>query len=178
MREVIDYLCQPDPDSRNTAHDGRRLVREGSFQYFVPSHEHYRKMQSMEDRREYNRVKQQEYRAKRGQVVSMPEPEEDAVDAAYIVAREVMMQTGAAGNNVLLALSDVAKPLLRTMSVEDVINKMVSRRKEYEAAKPKLKYSFSSVQKFFESGEWDKPEGWPWKDGHKPQQTMTGRRIG
>jgi hypothetical protein len=59
---AIDTLTQPDPDSRNAECEGRRLVREGVFQYRVVSHEHYRTLRSEEERREYNRIKQQEYR--------------------------------------------------------------------------------------------------------------------
>jgi hypothetical protein len=62
VERAIDYLCQPDPQSRNQDHEGRRLVKEGQFQYFVPSHEFYNKIRSEADRREYNRIKQREHR--------------------------------------------------------------------------------------------------------------------
>lgn len=65
IEEGILFLCKPDPDSRFKEYDGRRLVKEGEFQYFVPSHEYYRSIKSEEHRREYNRVKQAEYRAKK-----------------------------------------------------------------------------------------------------------------
>jgi len=62
IEAAIQYLSDPDPESRHKEHDGRRLLKEGEFQYSVPSWEHYQKMKSEEDRREYNRIKQQEYR--------------------------------------------------------------------------------------------------------------------
>lgn len=65
IEEAIGYLCKPDAESRFKEHNGRRLVKEGEFQYFVPSHEYYRSIKSEEHRREYNRVKQAEYRAKK-----------------------------------------------------------------------------------------------------------------
>lgn len=64
VHEAIEFLTKPDPDSRNKAHDGRRLVREGEFQYFVPSWEEYQRIKNEEDRREYNRMKQAEWREK------------------------------------------------------------------------------------------------------------------
>ena len=62
---AIEYLCKPDPESRHKEHGGRRLIREGQFQYFLPSWESYRKIRSADERREYNRVKQAEYRSKK-----------------------------------------------------------------------------------------------------------------
>lgn len=59
---AISYLEEPDPDSRFKEHEGKRLIKEGQFQYFVPSHEHYRLMRNAEERRDYNRRKQSEYR--------------------------------------------------------------------------------------------------------------------
>ena len=64
MAAAIDWLCQPDPNSRNPAHDGRRLVKEGPFAYLVVSHKIYRELKTEDERREYNRLKQQEYRAR------------------------------------------------------------------------------------------------------------------
>lgn len=58
-------MQQPDPESRNKNYDGRKLVKEGQFQYFVPSHDYYRKMRDEDDRREYNRIKQREHRERK-----------------------------------------------------------------------------------------------------------------
>lgn len=65
IEQAIEYLCKPDSESRFKEYDGRRLVKEGEFQYFVPSHEYYRSIKNEEHRREYNRIKQAEYRAKK-----------------------------------------------------------------------------------------------------------------
>lgn len=65
IADAIDALCKPDPLSRNGAAEGRRLQQEGTFQYRVTSHEIYRAMRNEEERREYNRLKQRESRAKR-----------------------------------------------------------------------------------------------------------------
>jgi hypothetical protein len=64
VQEAIDVLSSPDPGSRSQDHDGRRLIQEGQYMYFVPSHERYRNMKNAEDLREYNRIKKQESRAR------------------------------------------------------------------------------------------------------------------
>ena len=62
---VVCDMQQPDLESRNKSHDGRKLVKEGQFQYYVPSHEYYRLMRNEEDKREYNRKRQAELRARK-----------------------------------------------------------------------------------------------------------------
>ncbi len=52
---AINYLLKPDPHSKNPEHEGRRLLHQSGYQYFVVSHEHYRDMKNNEDRREYMR---------------------------------------------------------------------------------------------------------------------------
>jgi len=61
---AIETLCAPDAESRSKVHEGRRLIREGEFQYFVTGHAKYRAMRDESDRREYNRVKKAESRAR------------------------------------------------------------------------------------------------------------------
>jgi len=53
--KAIEELQKPDPESRCQDHEGRRLVREGQFLYFIPSWEKYHRVRSEEDRREYQR---------------------------------------------------------------------------------------------------------------------------
>lgn len=62
--KAIKFLMEKDPESRHKAHEGRRLLREGEFQYRVPSWDEYRKIMNEDERREYNRIKQAEYRAR------------------------------------------------------------------------------------------------------------------
>jgi len=59
---AIDYLLQPDPNSRSPEHEGRRLIRDGQFQYFIPTAEKYRLIRNEEERREYMRKYMQDYR--------------------------------------------------------------------------------------------------------------------
>ena len=63
IEDAIQTLCAPDPKSRNKDHDGRRLIREGEFSYFVPTHSHYVNIRNESDRRDYMR----EYMRKRRQ---------------------------------------------------------------------------------------------------------------
>jgi hypothetical protein len=80
IQAAIDFLGRPDPHSRHKGHEGRRLVKEGEFQYFLPSWDKYQDMKSEADRREYNRLKQREYRTiKRG----TPLPGEAAAVKAF-----------------------------------------------------------------------------------------------
>ncbi len=62
IKRAITFLCEPDTDSRNQDHDGRRLIHLGGLQYQVVSYEKYRLMRSEEDRREYMRAYMQDYR--------------------------------------------------------------------------------------------------------------------
>lgn len=63
IQKAVKFLMKPDPDSRHKEHGGRRLVKEGEFQYSIPSWSSYQTLRNEEARREYNRVKQAEYRA-------------------------------------------------------------------------------------------------------------------
>lgn len=65
IEDAITFLMQPDPNSRHKSHEGRRLIKEGEYQYWIPSWEDYQELKNEEDRREYNRIKQAEYRAKK-----------------------------------------------------------------------------------------------------------------
>ena len=70
VQVAIDYLCSPDTGSRNPSEDGRRLVKEGSFQYHVVTHAVYRNLQSNADRRAYFREKQRESRERKKQKIN------------------------------------------------------------------------------------------------------------
>lgn len=53
--KAIAYLEQPDPRSRSTNEEGRRIVREGQFLYRIVNFETYRDMRDAEAKREYDR---------------------------------------------------------------------------------------------------------------------------
>ena len=60
---ALKALSSPDPDSRTKEEDGRR-IREVDGGWFVVNGEKYRQMFSLEERREYLRRKQAEYRSR------------------------------------------------------------------------------------------------------------------
>jgi len=55
MKDAIQFLCAPDPDSRTPDEDGRRLVREGQFLYRIVNYGKYRDIRNLEERRRQNR---------------------------------------------------------------------------------------------------------------------------
>lgn len=72
MKEAIEKLCAADPESRSKTEEGRRLIREGEYQYRVVNHEKYRRIRDEDGRREYNRIKKQEERARKAGRVATP----------------------------------------------------------------------------------------------------------
>ncbi len=84
IEDALAYLSKPDPDSRSKDEDGRRIVKEGQFQYRVVNWLEYQAIKNADDLREYNRVKQAEYRArKRALKKSKPLPGEKAYVTTY-----------------------------------------------------------------------------------------------
>ena len=67
VRDALDYLMQPDPNSRSKEEQGRRLVKVSQFGYQVVNHEKYRLRGK--DRAAYWR----EYREKK-KAKSLPQP--------------------------------------------------------------------------------------------------------
>jgi len=65
VERAIEFLCQPDPNSRNPVEGGRRLIRQSGFGYRVVSHSIYRGMRDAKERTDYMREKQQEFRARK-----------------------------------------------------------------------------------------------------------------
>lgn len=62
VQKAISWLEQADPKSRCEVDGGRRLVKEGTYQYFLPSWEKYNRIRNAKDLREYNRVAKQRER--------------------------------------------------------------------------------------------------------------------
>jgi len=60
-RKALARLSAPDPDSRSQEHDGRRIQAiDGGWQLL--NHAKYRAKMGLDERREYNRLKQAQYR--------------------------------------------------------------------------------------------------------------------
>jgi hypothetical protein len=67
VAEAIARLQLPDSKSRTETFEGRRLVKEGPFQYHVPSWEKWNAIRSEEARREYQRAHKRAYRERKKQ---------------------------------------------------------------------------------------------------------------
>lgn len=61
---AIEFLSSPDTRSTSKEDEGRRLVKIGEFDYRVVNGAKYATLRNEEERREYNRIKQQEHRAR------------------------------------------------------------------------------------------------------------------
>jgi hypothetical protein len=81
MQTAIDTLCAPDPASRSKEHEGRRLLREGEYQYRVPTHEKYRAIRDEEDRRDYNRDAKRRQREREAIAAAKPTKKTSTRDA-------------------------------------------------------------------------------------------------
>ena len=66
-RASLKKLMAPDPDSRSRIHEGRR-IKEIDGGWLLLNHAKYRAKLNADDRREYNRQKQQEWRSRKGGV--------------------------------------------------------------------------------------------------------------
>ncbi len=72
MREILTLLEGPDPDSRSSAEDGRRIVKqEGGWQ--IVNYSKYRQARSEEDRRDYQRHWDKENRPHRERNPTQPD---------------------------------------------------------------------------------------------------------
>lgn len=63
IEAAIEYLCKPDPNSRNSKEEGRRLIKLSAFSYHVTTYSEYQNIRDDEDRREYFRNYMRKYRA-------------------------------------------------------------------------------------------------------------------
>lgn len=61
---ALAFLQDIDPASRNKEHDGKRLIREAEYVYFVPSSAKYRGLTSDAERRDYERQRKAEWRSR------------------------------------------------------------------------------------------------------------------
>ena len=63
IESALEILTAPDPKSRNKKEDGRRLIQQSAFLYFVPTFSDYRNIRDDETRRDYMKNYMREYRA-------------------------------------------------------------------------------------------------------------------
>lgn len=107
VEAAIEYLCSPDPKSRCKDHEGRRLLKEGEFQYFVPTHSRYRAMKNTEEKREYNRQKKQEQRLRDSSVKHDVKDVKDVnTTTGYGYASDSEAPEGGTGGNQIVLLKE------------------------------------------------------------------------
>jgi hypothetical protein len=70
VERAIAVLCSPDPSSTSPEHDGRRLIKIGTFEYQVVNGAKYRAIRDEETRREQCRLATRKYRAKKTKAAS------------------------------------------------------------------------------------------------------------
>jgi len=72
--KALDYLCSPDELSRTKDHDGRRLIREGQFDYVVVNAAKYGYVVDLEARRAGDRERKhrERERAREGHTSNVP----------------------------------------------------------------------------------------------------------
>lgn len=64
VAEQLRKMCAPDLKSRSKKEDGKKLVKVSEYTYRVVNGDYYRKIRNEQERREYQRKKQAEYRKK------------------------------------------------------------------------------------------------------------------
>jgi len=69
INKAIAFLESPDEKSKNKDRDGRRIVNDSGFSYFVVSHEHYRNIKNNADRCAYERERKRKQREKNETIV-------------------------------------------------------------------------------------------------------------
>ena len=85
----IEALEAPDPESRTPDEDGRRIVRlseNRSWGWRIVNYEHYRKLRSEEERREYHRKYYREKRSKSATKRASTETQHDSTDSTKVEA--------------------------------------------------------------------------------------------
>jgi hypothetical protein len=119
--QALECLKAPDRYSRTQEHDGRRVAEiDGGWRLL--NHGKYRALLSAEERREYNRLKQAEYRkAKPAKDVNdMSMTVNDNVSNAHITESEAESDTEALNTNISISAKGRAK------SEREVIDYIVS----------------------------------------------------
>ncbi|MBM3496438.1 MAG: hypothetical protein FJX72_19280 [Armatimonadetes bacterium] len=62
VKDAINKLCAPDPESRTKEHEGRRMLSQGQFLYWIPTWAKYNSIRNEVERREQNREAQKRWR--------------------------------------------------------------------------------------------------------------------
>jgi hypothetical protein len=116
---AVEFLCRPDSESRSKDEEGRKIVKEGQFQYRVVNWAYYQGIKNEEARAEYNRMKQREYRARikaeKSKAKTKPHEKNNGRDSGRTGKNEVADQVapdkpGVAGEQRVGAVPDSNRP--------------------------------------------------------------------
>jgi hypothetical protein len=80
-------LSSPDKYSRTSEHEGRRIETVDGVGWRLLNHDKYRKKMSEDERREYNRLKQQEYRANKKAEESRVQCQHGVIDGQLLCTK-------------------------------------------------------------------------------------------
>lgn len=116
MMAAIETLCAADPHSRSPECDGRRLIQEGPYQYRVVNHAKYRSIRNEEERREYNRIKKQEERARKSNDVKR-----DVNDSQRMSSVSAHTEAEAEAEKIEPTALVVSSPKLPACPVDEII---------------------------------------------------------
>jgi hypothetical protein len=129
--EALRCLKSPDPYSRTKDHEGRR-VRDIDGGWELLNHAKYRALLSAEERREYNRKKQAEYRAvKKPRVNDMSMTVNDNVSNAHITDAESEAEAIIPPNpqgGLILEIEEVRKPDPEQIAVGKLLGRRESTK--------------------------------------------------
>jgi hypothetical protein len=117
VKDAIDLLCAPDPDSNLKEHEGRRLIREAQFQYRVVNWAYYNSIRNEEERKESNRVAAARYREKK-QMEDSAKALRKAAKHKSLTNEDAAVRAEKDGNQ---ALADkLAEPVVKVAPVEQI----------------------------------------------------------
>lgn len=63
--QAVGFLSAPDPNSQTPDEEGRRIISSSGHQWFVINSQKYQDFKSADEKAEYNRTKQREYRERK-----------------------------------------------------------------------------------------------------------------
>ncbi len=164
MQQAIDFLAAPDPRSTHEDHEGRRLVQEGRYSYFVPTHELYRSITNSEELKEANRNRVAKHRAKKAESDSQyPKPRVSTTLA-------VGYQMDTAEENALEIYGAYPKKVGRPKALESIkkalktveFKDLLTRTQRYSAAQVgrDMQYVPNPATWFNQQRYNDSPETW------------------
>ncbi len=137
IESAIEFLKSPDPRSRSKTHDGRRIIQEGEFQYFVPNHEHYRTICNEDERREYNKVMKRKERQVESMCASLTINDESAVSAQAEANTDSEAKTKKISSRKKLPDSEFIEALKKNEAYKNIdINKELSKMDGWILAHP------------------------------------------